>query len=95
MSTQPIPAPAAPSIDQPSARGRVVFFCKDCMKVVEGMKVGRKYVYRCPLCKTKNVAFGTESSIRSFYHVSDRTEERPAPEKKNPSEEPSEDTPQS
>lgn len=49
----------------------IIFFCKDCYKIVEGIKVGRKYVYRCPLCKTKNVAFGSEKSIRSFYHVKD------------------------
>lgn len=48
---------------------RIVFYCKDCEKLVEGMKVGRRYVYRCPLCKTKNVAFGTEKSIRNFYRV--------------------------
>lgn len=48
---------------------RIVFYCKDCEKIVDGVKVGRKYVYRCPLCQTKNVAFGTEKSIRSFYRI--------------------------
>lgn len=48
---------------------RIVFYCKDCEKIVDGVKVGRKYVYKCPLCYTKNVAFGTEKSIRSFYHM--------------------------
>lgn len=48
---------------------RIIFYCKDCRKIVEGIKVGRKYVYRCALCNTKNVAFGTEKSIKNFYHV--------------------------
>ncbi len=48
---------------------RIVFYCKDCRKIVDAIKVGRKYVYRCPLCQTKNVAFGTEKSIKSFYRV--------------------------
>lgn len=48
---------------------RVIFYCKDCRKIVPGVKVGRKYVYKCPVCHTKNVAFGTEKSIKSFYHV--------------------------
>ncbi len=48
---------------------RIVFYCKDCRKIVEGAKVGRKYVYKCPLCYKKNVAFGTEKSIKSFYHT--------------------------
>lgn len=56
-------------VSQSKAQVRIVFYCKDCEKIVEGVKVGRKYVYRCPVCKTKNVAFGTEKSIRSFYHV--------------------------
>lgn len=55
--------------NQESPPVRVVFYCKDCEKIVPGIKVGRKYVYKCPLCHTKNVAFGTEKSIRSFYHV--------------------------
>ena len=52
-----------------AASVRIIFYCKDCYKIVEGVKVGKKYVYKCPLCHTKNVAFGTEKSIRSFYHV--------------------------
>lgn len=48
---------------------KVVFYCKDCRKLVAGVKVGNKYVYKCPACSTKNVAFGTEKSIKSFYHV--------------------------
>lgn len=47
----------------------IVFYCKDCNKIVEVDRVGRKYVYRCLECKTKNVAFGTERSIRNFFHV--------------------------
>lgn len=50
---------------------KVVFYCKDCEKIVAGIKVGNKYVYKCPLCHTKNVAFGTEKSIRSFYYIKD------------------------
>lgn len=49
----------------------VVFFCKDCEKIVEVIPVGRKFVYRCKICSTKNVAFGSEKSIKSFYHIKD------------------------
>lgn len=48
---------------------KIVFFCKDCEKIIQGVKIGKKYVYKCPLCGTKNVAFGTEKSIKNFYHV--------------------------
>ncbi len=47
----------------------VFFFCKDCDKIVDVIPVGRKFVYKCSICKTKNVAFGTEKSIRSYYRV--------------------------
>ncbi|PIQ78388.1 hypothetical protein COV82_01040 [Candidatus Peregrinibacteria bacterium CG11_big_fil_rev_8_21_14_0_20_46_8] len=54
---------------------RIVFYCKDCHDLVDGIKIGKKYVYRCAKCGTKNVAFGTEKSIRSFYHVEDKPAE--------------------
>lgn len=49
----------------------IVFFCKDCEKLVETIPLGRKFVYKCKTCGTKNVAFGTEKSIRNFYHIKD------------------------
>ena len=61
-------ATAVQTPDQ-QAQIRIVFYCKDCEKLVDGVKIGRKYVYKCPACHTKNVAFGTEKSIKSFYHV--------------------------
>jgi hypothetical protein len=47
----------------------IVFYCKDCDKIVDVIPVGRKFVYKCSICKTKNVAFGTEKSIKSYYRV--------------------------
>lgn len=49
----------------------MVFFCKDCQKIVETTGVGKKFVYKCNICGTKNVAFGTEKSIKNFYHIKD------------------------
>lgn len=45
----------------------VAFYCKDCERIVTTRQIGRKYVYSCDICKTKNVAFGTEKSIRSYF----------------------------
>lgn len=50
-------------------RGSIVFYCKDCYKLTEVDKVGNRYVYKCRECKGKNVAFGTEASIKKFFHV--------------------------
>ena len=53
----------------------ILYFCKDCDKIVDAQKVGRKFVFRCPICKTKNVAFGTEKSIKNFFHVEEKEKE--------------------
>jgi hypothetical protein len=47
----------------------IIFYCKDCEKIVDVIPVGRKFVYKCAICKTKNVAFGTEKSIRNYFHL--------------------------
>ncbi|MFA4890952.1 MAG: hypothetical protein WC604_01175 [Candidatus Gracilibacteria bacterium] len=53
----------------------IVFYCKDCEKIVSAEKIGKKYVYKCKLCGTKNVAFGTEKSIKSFFRVKEEKKE--------------------
>ena len=52
----------------------IVFFCKDCELIVDAKPVGRKFVYKCSRCGTKNVAFGTEKAIRDFYRVKEEAE---------------------
>lgn len=52
----------------------IVFFCKDCNKIVGVNRVGRRFVYTCAECGTKNVAFGTMRSIHSFFHIKDEEE---------------------
>ncbi len=60
----------------------IVFYCKDCEKIVSAEKVGKKYVYKCKLCGTKNVAFGTEKSVKSFFRVKEEKKEKEVIEKK-------------
>lgn len=55
----------------------MVFYCKDCRKIVDTMPVGKKFVYVCNICKTKNVAFGTLKSIKNFYRVPEANEAGP------------------
>ncbi len=47
----------------------IIFFCKDCQKVVPTTKDRKRYVYTCNECQTKNVAFGTEASVNKFFHL--------------------------
>ncbi len=60
----------------------VVFYCKDCERIVSVRPVGRKFVYRCGVCNTKNVAFGTEKAIKNYYRI----EEEETPETTEDSE---------
>ncbi len=55
----------------------LVFYCKDCRKIVETTPVGKKFVYTCNICKTKNVAFGTMKSIKNFYRVAESDQAPP------------------
>ena len=57
-----------------TAEDKIVFYCKDCERIVGAVKEARRYVYHCKECKTKNVAFGTEKSIKNFYHVKEEEE---------------------
>ncbi|MBU2524729.1 hypothetical protein KKG71_06075 [Patescibacteria group bacterium] len=53
---------------------KIIFYCKDCEKIVDAEKINNKYNYTCKVCKSKQVAFGTEQSINSFYRIKDKEE---------------------
>lgn len=55
-----------------------VYYCKDCERIVPVYPVRNKYAYQCKVCGTKNVAFGSERSIRSYFHVIDEPPAAPA-----------------
>ncbi len=77
-ASKPKPRPKAKKAPQTTGLPEgIVFFCKDCHKIVEVNRVGRRFVYTCKECGTKNVAFGTTESIHSFFHIK---EEAPAEE---------------
>jgi len=67
MSSENTASPA------PSA-SPILFYCKDCGKIVDTERIGKKYVYKCKICGTKNVAFGTDKSIKSFFRVPEEKE---------------------
>ncbi len=72
--------------DQTKEKPTILFYCKDCEEIVETMKVGGKYVYKCKKCGTKNVAFGTQKSIYGFFKLKDKEEEEEEVVKKEPLE---------
>ncbi|MDD2515890.1 MAG: hypothetical protein PHO80_02450 [Candidatus Gracilibacteria bacterium] len=49
-------------------RGPIVFYCKDCKEIVETECINEfKNIYKCAKCKGRNIAFGTQESIKEFY----------------------------
>lgn len=50
--------------------GSIRFYCRNCMKIIENPKqVNDKYIYICEECKDERVTFGTEKSIKNFFHI--------------------------
>jgi hypothetical protein len=47
----------------------VLFFCKECQDVVDVTRIPTKYLYKCKNCSSENVAFGSEKSIKNFFHI--------------------------
>jgi uncharacterized Zn finger protein len=78
---------SSPSQQQPSAAApqnstglsdKIVFYCKDCHDIRPVKRAGRRYVYTCSACGTKNVAFGTPRSIERYFRVTERKEKAAA-----------------
>ena len=71
----PLAKPSLPRIPFPKIENKLpatlIFYCKDCHKIVEATPIGRKFVYKCNVCQTKNVAFGSVKSIKNFYRIKD------------------------
>jgi len=51
---------------QPS---KIMYFCQDCKKLITPSRIGKRLRFACTECKGENVAFGTEKSLRLFYHI--------------------------
>ena len=48
---------------------KILFYCKDCRDKVDISRDQKKYVFTCKECGKKNIAYGTQESIKDFYHV--------------------------
>lgn len=50
---------------------KIIYYCKDCKRIVDASsRKGKKnYSFSCKLCKGKEVAYGTEKSIISYYRI--------------------------
>ena len=48
---------------------KIIYFCKDCEKVITPKRIGKKLKFKCDECRGENVAFGTEQSIYNFFKI--------------------------
>ncbi|MBN2087017.1 hypothetical protein JW758_01585 [Candidatus Peregrinibacteria bacterium] len=48
---------------------KIIYYCRDCEKLVKPKRVGKKLRFTCEECKGSNVAFGSEQSIANFYRI--------------------------
>lgn len=48
---------------------KIIYYCKDCAKIIAPNRIGKKLSFKCDDCKGENVAFGTEQSIYNFYDI--------------------------
>lgn len=58
-------------IDETGKATKITYYCGDCKKLITPKRMGKKFQFSCSECKGKNVAFGSEKSIQSYYKVSD------------------------
>ncbi len=63
--------PAEAAKPESTTPAKIVYFCKDCKRIVEGKtRRGKKrYSFSCPLCNGHEVAYGTEKSIINYFRI--------------------------
>lgn len=54
-------------IDEAGLPAKIIYFCRDCDKIVKPKRIGKKFEFSCADCKGNNVAFGSEQSIMNYY----------------------------
>jgi len=68
-------------VDKEGLPVKIIYFCRDCQKLVTPKRVGKKFRFNCTECKGKDVSFGPEKSIRNYYRIAegaDRPKGKPA-----------------
>lgn len=48
---------------------KIIYYCRECKKVVPPTRIGKKLSFRCSECNTEYISFGTEQSIGNYYNI--------------------------
>ena len=52
---------------------RIVYYCRDCEKIVKPKRIGKKLKFGCSECGGSNISFGSEKSIKNYYRIKNIT----------------------
>lgn len=55
-------------VEETGQPAKIVYYCRDCKKIVTPKRVGKKLSFKCGECD-KEVVFGTENSINNYYNI--------------------------
>ncbi len=55
-------------LDESGQPAKIIYYCRECKKPVSPKRIGKKLSFKCGECE-KEVSFGTESSVTSFYNI--------------------------
>lgn len=75
-STEHLSLDVEPSEEELDEKNAIVFYCRDCKKMVEVRRMDRskkrkKNVYfECTECEGKNVLYGTNRGVGQYFHLS-------------------------
>jgi len=57
---------------------KIIYYCRDCDKIVTPKRIGKKFQFSCADCKGDNVSFGSEQSILNYYKTVKANKEQKA-----------------
>jgi len=68
----------------------LAFYCRGCYEMIAAKQTRKQFVFQCPKCGKSDIAYGTELSIRNFYHIPEGStmNDRAAKEALKPKREP-------
>lgn len=56
-------------IDENGIATKIIYYCRECKEIIIPKRIGKKFQFSCPKCKSANVAFGSEKSIANYYKI--------------------------
>ena len=62
-------------LDDTGVPTKIIYYCRDCEKLVKPKRIGKKFKFSCAECKGDHVAFGSEVAIKKYYKIPEQEPE--------------------